>query len=48
MRTYLRLLRYAAPYKLRIAAAVACMAVLSFATAAYANLLGPALAAARA
>ncbi len=44
MRTYLRLLRFAAPYKLRIAAAVACMALLSMATAAYANLLGPALA----
>jgi subfamily B ATP-binding cassette protein MsbA len=41
--TYLRLLRFAAPYKLRIAAAVLCMAVLSFSTAAYANLLGPAL-----
>ncbi len=43
MRTYLRLLRFAARYKFRIAAAVACMAVLSVSTAAYANLLGPAL-----
>ena len=43
MRTYLRLLRFAAPYKLRIALAILCMALLSFATAAYANLLGPAL-----
>ncbi len=43
MRTYLRLLRFAAPYKLRIALAILCMAVLSLATAAYANLLGPAL-----
>ncbi len=43
MRTYLRLLRLAAPYKLRIALAILCMAVLSLATAAYANLLGPAL-----
>jgi subfamily B ATP-binding cassette protein MsbA len=41
--TYLRLLRFAAPYKLRIALAILCMALLSFATAAYANLLGPAL-----
>jgi subfamily B ATP-binding cassette protein MsbA len=43
LRTYLRLLRFAAPYKLRILAAVACMAVLALSTAAYANLLGPAL-----
>jgi subfamily B ATP-binding cassette protein MsbA len=43
LRTYLRLLRFAAPYKLRIATAIACMAVLSLSTAAYANLLGPAL-----
>ncbi len=43
MRTYLRILRFAAPYKGRLAAAVACMAVLSLATAAYVNLLGPAL-----
>ena len=43
MRTYLRLLRFAAPYKLRIALAILCMAALSLATAAYANLLGPAL-----
>jgi subfamily B ATP-binding cassette protein MsbA len=43
LRTYLRLLHFAAPYKLRILAAVACMAVLALSTAAYANLLGPAL-----
>jgi len=43
LRTYLRLLRFAAPYKLRIATAILCMVVLSLATAAYANLLGPAL-----
>jgi subfamily B ATP-binding cassette protein MsbA len=43
VRTYLRLLRFAAPYQLRILAAVACMAVLALSTAAYANLLGPAL-----
>ncbi len=43
MRTYLRLLRFAAPYKLRIVAAVLCMGVLALSTAAYANLLGPAL-----
>ena len=43
MRAYLRLLRFAAPYKGRLAGAIACMAVLSLATAAYVNLLGPAL-----
>ncbi len=43
MRTYLRLLSYAAPYKLRIAAAILCMVLLSLSTAMYANLLGPAL-----
>jgi subfamily B ATP-binding cassette protein MsbA len=43
LRTYLRLFRFAAPYKLRILAAVGCMAVLALATAAYANLVGPAL-----
>ena len=43
MRTYLRLLAYAAPYKLRIASAILCMVVLSLSTAAYANLIGPAL-----
>jgi subfamily B ATP-binding cassette protein MsbA len=43
LRTYLRLLRFAAPYKLRILAAIVCMAVLALATAAYANLVGPAL-----
>jgi subfamily B ATP-binding cassette protein MsbA len=43
LRTYLRLLSFAAPYKLRIALAILCMALLSLATAAYANLLGPML-----
>jgi subfamily B ATP-binding cassette protein MsbA len=43
LRTYLRLLRFAAPYKLRIFAAILCMVVLALTTAAYANLLGPAL-----
>jgi subfamily B ATP-binding cassette protein MsbA len=43
LQPYLRLLRFAAPYKLRIAAAIACMAVLSLATAGYVYLLGPAL-----
>jgi ATP-binding cassette, subfamily B, bacterial MsbA len=43
LRTYLRLLRLAAPYKGQLAAAIACMAVLSMATAAYVNLLGPTL-----
>jgi ATP-binding cassette, subfamily B, bacterial MsbA len=43
LRAYLRLLRFAAPYKGRLAAAIGCMAVLSLATAAYVNLLGPAL-----
>jgi subfamily B ATP-binding cassette protein MsbA len=41
--TYLRLLRYAWPYRLRIAAAIACMAVLSASTAAYVYLMGPVL-----
>jgi subfamily B ATP-binding cassette protein MsbA len=43
LQPYVRLLRFAAPYKLRIAAAIACMAVLSMATAGYVYLLGPAL-----
>ncbi|MGA8890908.1 MAG: ABC transporter ATP-binding protein [Anaeromyxobacteraceae bacterium] len=43
MRTYLRLLAYAAPYRWRFAAAFACMAVLALATAMYVNLLGPVL-----
>jgi len=38
---YLRLLRFAAPYKGRFAAALGCMVVLALATAAYVNLLGP-------
>jgi subfamily B ATP-binding cassette protein MsbA len=41
--TYLRLLKFAAPYKLRIALAILCMVLLSLTTAAYANLLGPVL-----
>ncbi|HYD40474.1 MAG TPA: ABC transporter transmembrane domain-containing protein [Anaeromyxobacter sp.] len=43
MRTYLRLLRFAAPYRWRILAAVGCMLVFGAGTAAYAYLLGPAL-----
>ncbi len=43
MGAYLRLAKFAAPYKMRIVLAILCMMVLSFATAAYANLLGPAL-----
>jgi subfamily B ATP-binding cassette protein MsbA len=41
--TYLRLLRFAAPYRWGFLAAIACMAVLSATTAAYAQLLGPIL-----
>ena len=43
MSAYLRLLRFAAPYRARFAAALACMVVLALATAAYVNLLGPVL-----
>jgi subfamily B ATP-binding cassette protein MsbA len=43
LRTYLRLLRFAAPYRWRIFAAVGCMLVFGAGTAAYAYLLGPAL-----
>ncbi len=43
MRTYLRIFRFAFPYKWRFAAALGCMIVLAGATAAYVNLLGPAL-----
>ena len=43
MSAYLRLLRFAAPYKARFIAALACMAVLALSTAAYVNLLGPVL-----
>ena len=43
LRTYLRLFRFALPYKWRIAAALACMSVLALSTAAYVNLLGPTL-----
>jgi len=43
LRSYLRLLRFAAPYKLTLATAILCMAVLSLTTAAYVYLLGPAL-----
>jgi ATP-binding cassette, subfamily B, bacterial MsbA len=40
---YLRLLRFAAPYRARFVAALLCMVVLAFSTAAYVNLLGPVL-----
>src|SRR5512138_3613314 len=43
LRTYLRLFRFALPYKWRFVAAFACMIVLAAATSAYAVLLGPAL-----
>ena len=43
LRTYLRLLAYAAPYRWRFLAAFACMAVLALSTAMYVNLLGPVL-----
>ncbi len=43
MRTYLRIFRFAIPYKGRFAAALLCMVVLAGATTAYVNLLGPAL-----
>ncbi|ACL66135.1 ABC transporter related [Anaeromyxobacter dehalogenans 2CP-1] len=43
MRAYLRLFRFVLPYKGRLVAAIACMAVLSITTAIYVNLLGPAL-----
>ena len=43
MRTYLRLLRFALPYRYRMLGAVACMAVLSGTTALYTWLIGPVL-----
>jgi len=43
LRTYFRLFRFAAPHKWRFAVAFACMVILAGATAAYVNLLGPAL-----
>jgi len=43
LRTYLRLLRFALPYRFSILGAVACMSVLSATTALYAWLLGPVL-----
>jgi len=43
LNAYLRLLRFASPYRWRFVAALGCMLVLSAATAAYVNLLGPAL-----
>jgi subfamily B ATP-binding cassette protein MsbA len=43
LRTYFRLFRFAVPYKWRFAGSLACMVVLASATAAYVNLLGPAL-----
>jgi ATP-binding cassette, subfamily B, bacterial MsbA len=41
--SYLRLLRYVAPYRARFAVALGCMVVMSLATAAYAQLMGPVL-----
>ncbi len=41
MKAYLRLLRFAARYRGRFAAAFACMLVLALTTAVYVNLLGP-------
>lgn len=43
MRAYLRLLGFLKPYRGRFLGALACMVVLSLATAAYANLIGPVL-----
>jgi len=43
VRTYLRLFRFAVPFKWRFASALACMVILAGATTAYVNLLGPAL-----
>jgi ATP-binding cassette, subfamily B, bacterial MsbA len=43
LRTYFRLLAYAAPYRWRFLAAFGCMLVLALATAMYVNLLGPVL-----
>ena len=43
MRTYLRLFRFALPYKWHLVGALLCMVVLAAATTAYVNLLGPAL-----
>jgi subfamily B ATP-binding cassette protein MsbA len=43
LNAYLRLLRFALPYKGRIIAALGCMLVLAGSTAAYANLIGPTL-----
>jgi subfamily B ATP-binding cassette protein MsbA len=44
LNTYLRLLRFVAPYKLRFAAAMGCMVVMALASAAYVQLLGPVMA----
>ncbi len=43
MRTYLRIFRFALPFKWRLACALGCMVILAGATTAYVNLLGPAL-----
>jgi len=43
LRTYLRLFRFAIPYRWRFAGAFICMVLLAGATTAYVNLLGPAL-----
>jgi len=41
--SYLRLLRFVAPYRARLAAALSCMVVLALASTAYVSLLGPVL-----
>jgi ATP-binding cassette, subfamily B, bacterial MsbA len=43
LRTYLRLFQFVLPYKWKLVGALLCMVVLAGATAAYVNLLGPAL-----
>ncbi len=43
MTSYLRLLRFVAPYRARFAAALLCMVVLALASTAYVSLLGPVL-----
>jgi subfamily B ATP-binding cassette protein MsbA len=43
LKTLLRILQFLVPYRWKLAAAIACMAVLSISTAVYVNLLGPVL-----
>jgi subfamily B ATP-binding cassette protein MsbA len=43
LRSFRRILQFLAPYRWGLAAAIACMAVLSLTTAIYVNLLGPVL-----